>query len=171
MITDLSSLYRDFLKSELIDIAQELSLVVSGDTTTKVLVSKIIADIEANGVPEVEDCSDVMLQFLVAAEVCDEDGNLISGAVEQGNEEAVVVSEDVQEKLPDCYGFEDDRDPACNRCKVKDACKAARIQNRPPCFGKLFEEHDENCGACIESPFCSLVFIKSQKQISTKKGK
>lgn len=169
MINDFATLYRDFLKTELLDIAEQLQLATTNDTTSKVLVQKIIKDIEANGVPEIVDCSELMLEFLVAAEVCDVDGNLLDGDSE-GVASKIDSTEVIQEEsLPECYGFEDDRDPACNRCRVQESCKALRIQNRPPCFGRLFDKNDESCKVCIEAPFCLQDFDKNK--VLVKRGK
>lgn len=162
MIEDLTTLYRDFLKSELQSLAEELEIDVSGETTTKVLVKKIINDIVESGVPETEDCSTLMLEFLVAAEVCDEDGNLLDEVQVEGDASIPEELPVTDEKMPDCYGFEDNRDPACNRCKAQIMCRELRMAQRPPCFGKLYEANDENCKACIEAPFCKLELSKNK---------
>jgi hypothetical protein len=166
MISDYATLYRDFLKNELLSIAEQLELKITGDTTSKVLVKRIMADIEEHGVPEKDECSDLMLEFLIAAEVCDENGDLIEDAKEKVAEAEPVVPD--VEKMPECYGFEDDRDPACAQCKVMKMCSELRIKNRPACYGRYYAEHDENCAGCIEAPFCK---FDMENKPNTKRGK
>ena len=167
MIEDYSSLYRDFMKAELLSIAESLDLDTSSETTSKVLVKRIMQNLIDEGVPEIEECSDLMYQFLVAAEVIDADGNLIEGeTIEEADAVAEETSESEAENVPPCYGFEDDRDPACEKCKVQIACRKLRIRQRPPCFGKLFEVNDENCKVCIEAPFCKQVLEEMRKALS-----
>jgi len=111
----------------------------------------------------------LLFEYLVAAEIIDEDGNLI-GEVET---DAKPAEQSVpKENMPPCYGFEDDRDPACKRCKVAQSCRTTRVESRPACFGKLYAEHDENCMACIEAPFCKIEVLatKAQSTVGTKKG-
>ena len=169
MITDYSTLYRDFTKSELLDIAESLGLTI-GETTSKMLVKLIMQEMIDNGVPDITDCSETILEFLVAAEITDIDGNFL----DETQEESDLIPElDEQEptNVPQCYGFEDARDPACNKCTVQQECRKQRMINRPPCFGKLFEVNDENCKVCIEAPFCKQVLDKVRASITnTKKG-
>jgi hypothetical protein len=134
------------------------------------LVKSIMKNLEEEGVPEFDQCSDLLAEYLIAAEIIDEHGNLIDGEEGNAKSEDVTVSHD---NLPKCYGFEDgDRDPACKKCKVQVMCRQARIEARPACFGKLFEEHDENCLACIEAPNCKIVKMSSVSNDKiSKKGK
>jgi hypothetical protein len=71
-----------------------------------------------------------------------------------------------QDKMPDCFAFEDDKDPACRKCKVATLCRQSREANRPECFGKYFEPHSEECKVCIEAAFCVLAMPKTAKKIA-----
>lgn len=172
MIEDYSSLYRDFMKAELLSIAESLGLDTTSETTSKVLVKRIMQNLVDEGVPEIDQCDDLMYQFLVAAEMIDINGNLIEGeTAEETDAITEEPSESESENVPPCYGFEDDRDPACGKCRVQIACRKLRIRQRPPCFGKLFEVNDENCKVCIEAPFCKQALEQFKSSVAiTKKG-
>lgn len=152
MTEDLArDLYRQFNKEELINIAKELELPHK-NRQASTLVKYILEDVEKNGVPEADDCSDVALEFLLAAGYIDEEGNLLDDEYEPDEE-----VEDLEElsKTHECYTLADERDPACNRCKLLVICKQSRLDNRPECFGQLYDVNAEECKACIEAPFCS----------------
>jgi len=161
-------LLKDFMKYELVDIANELGLEVSESSTAKFILRAIHEDLESHGVPEFSDVSQIFAEFLVAAEICDEDGNIIaneeepeSGASKPPAEEQKVSEE---EKLPACYGFADDADPACKVCKVLTSCKEKRLNERPPCFGVSHDGTDDACVSCIEEPFCKIATSKLKQK-------
>lgn len=151
-----ASLYKQFNKSEVIEIAGELELKTKVTQSAKVMTNMILDDLNDEGVPE--ECSDLMNEFLYAAEYIDEDGDLIE---EEEDEQIIksgnVLVEDAEEidQVPDCYTFADERDPACKKCKLVRECVLARIDNRPVCFGQFFDDKVEECKACIEAPLCS----------------
>lgn len=162
MAVDVSNLYKQFNKEEIITIAGELGLDVKARQSVRVLTNKVLSDIEEQGAPDVDDnnISDLMLEFLYTADVIDDDGNYIDKEedeqiedVSTQAEEAVI--EDVGQQ-PDCYTFADERDPACKRCKLMNACLDVRLASRPVCFGQLFDDRAEECKVCIEAPFCSM---------------
>jgi len=153
MTEDLArELYRQFSKEELIEIADELELPHKGKQAST-LVKATLKDVDDNGIPETDDCSDLLLEFLLAANYIDEEGNILDGDEPEPEEEV----EDLEElsKTHECYTLADERDPACNRCKLLDICKQARLDNRPECFGQLYDVNAEECKVCIEAPFCS----------------
>jgi hypothetical protein len=161
----LSELYSQFSKSELLQIAEELKIKnVQMETRSSVITKSVLDDLDSNGVPETSQCSDLMLEFLVAAEYVDEEGNLIEGEEGNDGENAREGEEKIVDLVayPECYSFADDRDPACNRCKVFELCTKERISRRPDCFGKMYSESADECRLCIEAPFCVKEMSKSR---------
>jgi len=62
---------------------------------------------------------------------------------------------DIEERtMPDCYGFRDDKDPSCKRCKVKEECLARQAETRPTCFGTMYSADSEECARCIDASQC-----------------
>jgi len=151
-------LYTQFKKVELVEVAKDLDIKIDPRRQSNRQISKeILKDLEANGVPEVDDCSDLTNELLFVAGYIDEQGELIEEVdIEQDDEdeEVEVVEEDLPEKLPPCFTFADERDPACKRCKVKIPCLEQRIINRPPCFGRYYNKHAEECEGCMEAVNC-----------------
>jgi hypothetical protein len=148
-------LYKQFNKSEVIKIARELELEVKVSQSAKTVTNMILDNIDELGVPD-ESSSDLMNEFLYVAEYIDSDGEIIEEEEDDKIEDVVVQVID-PDQVPDCYTFADERDPACKRCKLVRECVLARIDNRPECFGQLFDERAEECKACIEAPLCSQV--------------
>jgi len=150
-----ASLYKQFNKSEVIEIAGELELKTKVTQSAKVMTNMILDDLNDEGVPE--ECSELMNEFLYAAGYIDEDGDLIEEEEDEQIEDVSTQIEDVEEvdQVPDCYTFADERDPACKKCKLVRECVLARIDNRPVCFGQFFDDKVEECKACIEAPLCS----------------
>jgi hypothetical protein len=150
-------LYTQFNKTELVEAAKGLDLTIDPQQMSNRQISKaIIEDLDANGVPEVEDCSDMLLEILHVAEYIDEHGELLEEVDEESEETEPIVETQVEvlEEVPVCYSFADERDPACNKCRVKAECLQARIINRPPCFGKFFDENSIECQGCMEAANC-----------------
>lgn len=154
---------REFTKSEIIEIADELDLDFSSTIQTKTIVAEIMGDMQEHGVPHADDCSDLMFEFLIVAGITDEDGNLLEQEPieDEGGEtesEVEVVSLDElpvgEDELPDCYTYADPKDPACKRCKVQRWCMQERIANRPDCFGRLFAKNNDDCHICLEAVYC-----------------
>jgi hypothetical protein len=153
---DIRDLYRQFEKQELLDVAEQLE--IPSDGSAKVLTQRILDDIKASGVPEANECSDLVFEFLVAAEIIDEDGNTIEKEEKEEEE-----TDTLPDNLPECYTFADRRDPACQRCRVVKVCEEQRISNRPECFGLLHSDVAEECKVCIEAPQCSVI-VKGDNQ-------
>lgn len=149
---DVSDLLRDFTKKEIMTVAGELELVI--DDTRQVrgargVVASILHDLEQNGVPEMGDSSDLMLEFLVSAEFIDDDGNLLEQA-----QSTITETETEEVKEHKCFGYYDVRDPACKRCTHESSCSEAREDSRPECFGVMFLLSDPECDSCIEANAC-----------------
>ena len=160
----LRGLMAEFKKSELLEIAKELDLEMSRGVRAPTLISSILKNLDDEGVPEPDDCSDVLWEFLVAAEYIDEDGNLLEleeddDEKEGGNE----LQENGVEKIDHkCYGYHDPHDPACRKCKVSDQCIIKRQADllKLECYGLLFDKSDPECGSCIEASGCRKKFEK-----------
>lgn len=155
-MVDKASLYRDFKKSELLAICSELELKASADDTAIKIVDRIVTDIDEKGLPEPSESSKLLREFMLTAEYIDEYGNVI----EEGTGAQIIEAQPVQEEaakvpqLPTCYGLNDERDPACHKCKVARDCHVQRIKNRPECFGKMFDKNAVECQVCIEASAC-----------------
>jgi hypothetical protein len=167
-------LYTRFDKTELLTVAEQLHISISGNPSSKGICEKLTNTLD-NGVPDIaEEVSDVVFDFLEAGGWIDANGNILAKAdVDDEDEEEnayeihekesdVIVDEEV--KLPQCYGMEDDRDPSCKRCKVKEPCKVLRIANRPKCFGLMHDGREPECQVCIEEAACSPISEVYQKE-------
>lgn len=148
----------DFQKSELLEIAKELELDVNRRSRAPIVIDMILADLDDNGIPDPDsdDTSELMLEFLVAAEFVDENGNILeSGNGEKKGDDSEQELEEIPyEDLPECYAMADGRDPACKKCKLFDDCAEERVACRPECFSRLYDENAEECGVCIEANPC-----------------
>lgn len=58
------------------------------------------------------------------------------------------------QKVPDCYGFRDDLDPSCKRCKVREECLEHQAETRPDCFSKMYDESSAECSVCLDASQC-----------------
>ena len=153
-MADVATLYKEFNKSEIIDVAKELELSTKVTQSAKVITNMILDDLNDEGVPE--ECSELMDEFLYVAGYIDDDGNLKEEDDEQIEDVSTQVGEaEVIIQEPDCYTFADERDPACKKCKLVRECVLARVDNRPVCFGQFFDDTSEECKVCIEAPLCS----------------
>lgn len=168
----ISNLMEQFNKKEILQMSEELGLDNSPSDSMSSVMEAIINDLEENGVPLAEDCSDLLNDFLYVAMFVDEDGNLIEiediedeEDEEQEEEEKIPKrfdtekedepdKEPVEDNLPECFSFHDERDPACRKCKVRELCREERVKMRPACFGKLFQKNNADCEVCLERTFC-----------------
>lgn len=185
------ALMQEFEKLELVAVAEELELVVQDGQSTLSIIEAIRKSLREEGIPAEEDCSDLLDDFLFVAGYIDEAGNIVDEDPEGGElgnvvDSARIVSEDklvvhtemgdgVVERethfivdgkevpKPQCYGFAEERDPACKRCRVMEYCKKERLASRPACFGKLFSATDENCADCLEAASCKIVTLDQIK--------
>lgn len=142
-----SDIVKRFGKSNLINVAEELGIEVGSSVRAVKLVEIIEDDLYTNGVPE--DMSEVLEDLAFVLGFIDEDGNLIDDEDDEEEEEVIEEGD-----LPGCWGYADDRDPACNKCKIYDMCMKERIALRPPCFGKMYDSHSPECECCIEALDC-----------------
>lgn len=141
-------------KKNLLEIAETLSIDdVELQTRYSEILDKIVEDCNENGVPDWEDCSKLLRQFLITAGITDSDGELIT---EESKEAAEKTSEDSQDvgTYPECFGLADLRDPACNRCKVLELCMQRHQESLPPCYGKEYSDGAPECALCIENTKC-----------------
>lgn len=141
----LEDVQSQFTKRELSDLSKELGLEFTSDDSKQSMISLMIT--EGNKIAHSEedvDISGLLMDFLIVAEVVDEDGN-------------PLMKEEVQEEITHkCYGYWDDKDPACGKCKIASLCKKKRLSNRPKCYGKFSSSVDE-CRSCFEAALCKLV--------------
>jgi hypothetical protein len=146
-----------FKKDELRDITDELG-VESDKLTVREMLLAISNNLEEEGIPEVEDCSDALFEFLLNSMFIDDDGNILEQAQEVNVDEVIPESEPEapEENLPECFTHAEPRDPACARCIVYDECYVQRLILRPKCFGKLFDVNAEECRNCLEFDACRI---------------
>jgi hypothetical protein len=145
-------------------MCEDLDLDVDHGTSSKKLVTMLIDDIEENGIPDPDDCSPELEDFLYRAGFTDEHGDPLDEYYEdefedfQEDEEYEDEEESEEpvevEVLPQCFSFHSEKDPACRKCKVIEACKVKRLEILPECFGKAFDKNDDNCKVCIENIHC-----------------
>ena len=154
-------LIKSFSKPELIEIAHDIGIKNVPDQTSSQLVTAINDDLYLNGVPEWADLqNDATLSYLVSAGFCDGNGNLIDPTIEEvkpttSEVKTDVVTEDAPK--PPCFGFEDSRDPACQRCKIATICAQKREKKTPECYGVLFDKNDAQCQSCMVAYKCSKI--------------
>lgn len=155
-------LVSDFSKKEILVIAEELDLEFSSRVRSSEIVDSILEDMDENGIPVSDECSELLTEFLIAAEYTDDDGNIVEdGGDEDSKEGSDEKEEEMSVEPPPCFGFADERDPACKRCKAYSICMEERLETRPECFGRLFSKDAEECGVCIEASSCELAISKS----------
>jgi hypothetical protein len=156
MIIDL---YSDFTKEELLKISKEFGLNHKMSDKAKVIVSDIL-QFAVGKKPNTakKRMSDLTYEFLLSAEIINEDGDYIEKSEEKEVEISTPKEEaEAEEKLPECFGAADREDPACMKCKVLEICEKKRIKNRPICYGKKYDKMSPECEICIESDTCSVI--------------
>ena len=157
-----SEIIKRFGKARLLDIANELGMPTSASTHSWKIIQAIIDDLDENGVPEDEDLSNDLFDFLVAISYITEKGVIIE---ESDKEEPDEEEEDEQkgddsvnlpEDLPDCWGQGDKDVPACRTCPILKQCWSKRLKARKTrvCFGSLYDEGAEDCKICVEWKYC-----------------
>jgi hypothetical protein len=151
--TEKDAIQEALTKKDLLDIVIELNMEeVEMATRYSQVVDLIVKDFDDNGVPEWGDCSKLLRKFLMTAKITDATGELIDKeAVEETDKE---VASDSEIDYPDCYGFADLKDPACNRCKVVESCLVKHEQIKPPCYGKEYSSTAPECAICLECVKC-----------------
>lgn len=157
-------LVSDFSKKEILAIAEELDLEFSSRVRSSEIVNSILEDMDENGIPVSDECSELLTEFLIAAEYIDDGGNVVEdGGDEDSKEGSDEKEEEMPAEPPPCFGFADERDPACKRCNAYSVCMEERLATRPECFGRLFSAVAEECKVCIEASPCELAMSKSTK--------
>lgn len=147
---------RQFKKAELLEVSRDLGLKIPMTDRASDILQAIDADLREKGVPEFNDASDLIAEFLVTAEFCDERGNLVT------NKPQPKGGKSQEESKPKCYAYYDlsGHDPACRKCSSKVTCEAATKAARPPCFGLSFDAQADECRVCILSNLCRLALQK-----------
>lgn len=71
-------------------------------------------------------------------------------------DQIIMVKEEGNEVLrtPECFGYHDQIDPSCARCKVKSVCIEEQIQHLPPCYSAQHDENAPECVVCILESQC-----------------
>lgn len=151
---DIRPLMREFSKSDLLNLAEDLDLLGDYNVGLRDLIKLLIDDIEINGIPEEDECSPLMDNFLLKAKFIDADGNVLERDDTEEVEEEIEEIVKPDSKQPQCWSMADARAPECRRCKVYDQCKVERDVLKPPCYGKLFDAKDKECQRCIENSYC-----------------
>lgn len=166
MPAQISDVMSQFKKTEIRSICEELSIVVDLGERSVDMINKIYSNLDIEGIPEAEDCSDLLFAFLVTAEYMDESGGLIAVVKSNGSKpEATADQVDINElPKPRCFSLADVRDPSCSRCRVLSLCLKERERRRPECFGKHYDQHAPECQACIEAVNCKPISIQFQKE-------
>jgi hypothetical protein len=159
-------LIKDFNKQELITAAKQLGFKKIPEMTSIQWVRSINDDLDLNGVPSWKKCPQLLSEYLVAAEYYTADGKLIEEEVDHSaDENTVAVSKPTEdgedETKPECYGFVDDSDPACKKCKIRELCRVHQEQTRPECFGKSYDEHAPECAECIIAFMCKAQIVSN----------
>lgn len=147
LITDIVG---SFNLEELRDISKEMELETSGDIQT--IVANILKSFQEDGIPYFDESSDLLAELLIFCDYYNEDGEYL---VDEGGDEEEI-------KKPQCYGFQDDKDPACSGCPIQAACKEHRESLRPGCFGLLYDKHAEECKHCLEASNCRIIVEKEK---------
>ena len=150
----MGDLYKEFSKDELLAVCNELDIDVNSRTTTRKLVAAAIEDMESNGVPDDDDISDVLWQFVDMAGLLDEE---VEDTEIEEDDLTKTQIEIESGSVPDCFSWADRRDVACKRCAVVEACMSERVAVREselPCFGRLYDRNDEQCNSCLEAGPC-----------------
>ena len=163
-------LHKIFSKEELTALCEELELDSTGNTRD--IIVRLYDDLSTNGIPDADECSELLEDFLFEAKLVDEDGNPVEiefkevvdeVAVEERQAHGIIVIEEGDpDDAPKCYSFADRRDPACRRCKLLSLCEQKRISKRPKCYGQLFDIRSEECLACIEGNNCKIQFEQNK---------
>jgi len=161
----------EFKASELVLVAETLGLSPTSRWGNRKLVDAIAAKLKKSGVPNPpeegqESKGELLLEdFLYIAGYVDDDGNIVKQGGLNGKQLSLKEFQQKHDipKLPDCFSFADDEDPACKRCSVYVYCAEERVASLPPCFGLLFQENHPECINCLESPFCKIKFVNDKE--------
>lgn len=161
-------LYKDFTKPELIAICIELDVSYNTTDTSRTLVGLILDNLDNEGLPDDDDMSDPLWDFVDMAGYNDEEAEEVDEEVDEVEEDEEDDNDGagvIEGEEPHCFSFAYERDPACGKCPVYDACNAERIAirtNDMQCFGIMYSPTDENCSTCIEAGPCRAVMTTSQ---------
>ena len=92
MAVDVATLYKEFNKSEILEIAKELELNTKVSQSAKIITNMILADLADEGVPE--ECSELMDEFLYVAGYIDDDGDTSAEWISEGARMGAVRMKD-----------------------------------------------------------------------------
>lgn len=145
-------LSEEFSTGELVKVAEAIGLAPTSRWGKRRLLDAIRARIANVGVP-VPDDNELLEEFLYVAEYIDSEGN-IEDKKDKLDLDKFMEENDIDE-VSECFGFADDKDPACRRCKLYVYCAEERIQNLPACYGRLYNPSKEECKNCLEAYYCS----------------
>lgn len=161
------TLMREFSKADLLKLTQELGIEADYNTGLVLLLELITDDLEENGIPEKDECSTLLDDFLYKAKFVSEDGELLEKDESVKEVVEIVEEDDKVDVYPQCWSMADIRAPECKRCILYSQCNEQRVTLRPPCYGKQFEAKDEECQRCIENSYCRAVLEKEVKTNAT----
>lgn len=153
----------EFKNAELVIIAELAGLAPTSKWGSRKLVDVISKRLKEQGIPKLTGKSpedmELFDDYLYVAGFTDGEGNVqadVGGGKEQKQTLEEFMAERKLTQKPDCFGFADDRDPACKRCALYNYCAEEHIASLPACYGELYLANDPECGACMEAPFCKL---------------
>jgi hypothetical protein len=140
-----------FEKPELLEVAKEFGLEIDPRERSVEITIKAISKLRKLIDDEDFELSDIAWEFAIAAEVIDENGNVLEVKEQETKKELEPLPANV--KLPECYQIAaaNMKDPSCKKCRAFAHCERRRIELRPECFGtKMYDPNNVDCQACIE---------------------
>ena len=175
----------DFTHEELIEIYREV-FELPEDVIPKAMSHQLIEEIDEdftkNNPFEPDDCSQLLADYMIAAEYIKEDEEVeevdktprlaLYNGILSPERITFVLAEMHREypeyakivQLPPCYTYHGENDPGCASCPVWDGCMEDRIKVRSnmKCFGVSFQLSNEMCKSCYEKYFCEQELLKGQ---------
>lgn len=164
-----------FKASELVIIAEQCGLAPISRWGPRQLIEAVFSKLDKDGIPEPPSGEfeqltrgELLLEdFLYVAGYVDGKGNPVDRKPKKLSLNEFMVLHNIP-KTPDCYSFADDRDPACQRCKLYIYCAEQRLSNLPPCFAVLWDDKAPECSVCLEAAFCREAITNRVKQQEVK---
>ena len=154
------NLSRQFSTSELMQICEAVGLSPTSRWGARKLIDSVISYCKKSGIPNYkgpQDAAALLEDFLYVAGMADAVGNVVDEPAAVSEEKPTLqqfMKEHSIAATPDCYGYEDDDDPACKKCPLSEYCATERVGGLPPCFGLLQDMTDPQCKKCFEAPGC-----------------
>jgi hypothetical protein len=154
------NLANQFKTSELVQIAEAIGLSPTSRWGSRKLIDAILGYIKKSGIPKdlagTDSRRNMVEEFLYVAGFINGDGNVEEGEKTDRPPLEEFMEANKIENRPDCYGYQDDGDPACKRCTLNEYCVEERLENLPPCYALLFDMVAEECKKCFEAPLCKV---------------